>query len=880
MRTILKTLALCLLPTALSFSGFAQGTAFTYQGRLNDNGAPANGSFDLAFTLFNSESGGSAIAGPLTNSATPVSNGLFVVVLDFGPGVFNGASCWLDISLRTNGGAFTDLSPRQLLTPSPYAVFANAAGNLNGTLPAAQLTGVIANTNLPTSPTFPGAVTAGAFSGNGAALTALNASTLATGTVPLTQLSGITSNQLDPATWQLATNLNGGNAALASNVVSGIALSNAFLTNAFVTNSVFAGNGAGLTNLNASQLAGGVIPLAQLPAAVVTNGATGVNITGTFSGNGAAITNVSLLTANTFGAIAFTPNWGNFVFSSSPGGDVFPEAVVAADVNGDGKPDLISTDGSTLAVVTNNGSGGFVLSATYSVGPGISWVAAADVNGDGSIDLICPNFSTGTLLVLTNNGSGLFASNASYTVGTQPFFVVAADVNGDGKADLISADSGANTLTVLTNNGSGRFVLSGTYGVGSSPRSLVAADVNGDGHVDLISANFGANTLTVLTNNGSGGFSASATYTVGFEPQSVAAADVNGDGHVDLISANRESDTLTVLTNNGGGGFVTSGTYSLDAPTSVAAADVNGDGHVDLIVADYSLSALTVFTNNGSGGFVTSGVYSVGADPVSVVAADVNGDGHVDLISAGNEAYTLTVLFNAPASYNGDFIGNGSGLTALNASQLNGQIANSNLPANASFSGTVTAAAFSGNGSSLTGLNAGNLTSGTVPLAQLPAAVVTNNASSISLTGTFSGNGAGLTSLNASQLTSGTVPSARVSGTYSSAVAFNNTGNSFTGSMQLGGLGTAIGFLQAGQSIMPGSGTVETNFIVNYPQTFTTTPKIIVSLANDPGFENVSDTFAVSVSSNSVTAFRINVVRVDTATGWSQQLRVNWWAWQ
>ena len=82
----------------------------------------------------------------------------------------------------------------------------------------------------------------GTFSGNGAGLTSLNASQLSSGTIPLAQLTGITSNQLEAATWQQATNLNGGNAALASNVVSGIAI-----TNAFITNSVFAGNGAGLT---------------------------------------------------------------------------------------------------------------------------------------------------------------------------------------------------------------------------------------------------------------------------------------------------------------------------------------------------------------------------------------------------------------------------------------------------------------------------------------------------------------------------------------------------------------------------------------------------------------------------------------------------------
>ncbi len=124
----------------------AQGTAFTYQGRLNDGGRPATGIYDLRFVIYDSTNQpGNAIAGPLTNSATAVINGLFAVKLDFGTGVFTGNPCFLDISVRTNGStnAFTILSPRQPLTPTPYAIFANTASNVSGSLSAAQLTGTL-----------------------------------------------------------------------------------------------------------------------------------------------------------------------------------------------------------------------------------------------------------------------------------------------------------------------------------------------------------------------------------------------------------------------------------------------------------------------------------------------------------------------------------------------------------------------------------------------------------------------------------------------------------------------------------------------------------------------------------------------------------------
>ena len=125
----LKIASLCLLPLALCLSAAAQGTAITYQGRLLTSGASANGSYDLTFKLFAANSGGSALAGPLTNSATGVSNGLFTVTLDFGPSVFTGANRWLEIVVCTNGpGAFSTLAPRQQLTPAPYALISEIGG--------------------------------------------------------------------------------------------------------------------------------------------------------------------------------------------------------------------------------------------------------------------------------------------------------------------------------------------------------------------------------------------------------------------------------------------------------------------------------------------------------------------------------------------------------------------------------------------------------------------------------------------------------------------------------------------------------------------------------------------------------------------------------
>jgi hypothetical protein len=177
MKMHFKYLPAVLLLFSVNHAGLAQTTAFTYQGRLEANGAPANGSFDLVFSLFNTNTGGSQIGGALTNAATAVSNGLFTVAPNFGGGIFTGAEYWLQIGVRTNGdtGSFTTLSPLQEITPAPSAIVANSALNLIGTLPGTQLTG-----------TLPASLLAGSygdavnftnsdnhFNGNGSGLTGL-----------------------------------------------------------------------------------------------------------------------------------------------------------------------------------------------------------------------------------------------------------------------------------------------------------------------------------------------------------------------------------------------------------------------------------------------------------------------------------------------------------------------------------------------------------------------------------------------------------------------------------------------------------------------------------------------------------------------------------
>ncbi len=140
------TAALLSAVASLVSPAFGQGTAFTYQGRIYDGTNAANGNYDMRFYIYDAPIAGSLVAGPITNAPIFVTNGLFTVQLDFGPGVFTGPASWLHIGVRTNGsaGGYTALSPRQQLTPTPYAIFAEGANaaNLSGTVPLGDLSGV------------------------------------------------------------------------------------------------------------------------------------------------------------------------------------------------------------------------------------------------------------------------------------------------------------------------------------------------------------------------------------------------------------------------------------------------------------------------------------------------------------------------------------------------------------------------------------------------------------------------------------------------------------------------------------------------------------------------------------------------------------------
>jgi hypothetical protein len=358
---------------------------------------------------------------------------------------------------------------------------------------------------------------------------------------------------------------------------------------------------------------------------------------------------------------------------------VAPLALVVADFNGDHKPDLavanscgsdptcnVSTLG-TVSILLGNGDGTFQAQSTLSVGYDPDAIVAADFNGDGKADLAVGNFNDSTVSVLIGNGDGTFKPKVSYTVDHgQPYGIVAADLNHDGKLDLAVSTTGATTVSILLGNGDGTFQSHKDYWAGNGAGILAAADLNGDSNIDLVVPDLGwaeraDSKVTVLFGNGDGTFRSHVLYNTGVAPGALALGDFNGDGKLDLVVGENPAVVetpdcgcarISVLLGNGDGTYMPSVDYATGRfPSSVAVGDFNGDGHLDIAVANYGTlvapaNTISVLLGNGDGTFQPQVTYTVGNNPTAIAVADVNHDGKLDLVfsNSGDTSPNIGVL--------------------------------------------------------------------------------------------------------------------------------------------------------------------------------------------------------------------------------------------
>lgn len=247
---------------------------------------------------------------------------------------------------------------------------------------------------------------------------------------------------------------------------------------------------------------------------------------------------------------------GSFTVKGSTNSGIGSTAAAAGDFDGDGKLDVAVANpgtvaaGGSVSVLLGNGDGTFKLPAvSLKTGAMTNSVIARDVNGDSKLDVVATS-STGVDVIL-GNGNGTFATAVPFLAGVAALSVGAADFNGDGKQDLFAINASTNNLSVLLNAGgagSGLFAAAKIIASGGdTPVAVISADLDGDGRPDLATANSVSNDVSALLGNGNGTFAAIPPLAVGGGPRSVAGAELNGDGSLDLVSANATSGNISVL---------------------------------------------------------------------------------------------------------------------------------------------------------------------------------------------------------------------------------------------------------------------------------------------------------------------------------------------
>jgi FG-GAP-like repeat/Bacterial Ig-like domain len=376
---------------------------------------------------------------------------------------------------------------------------------------------------------------------------------------------------------------------------------------------------------------------------ITNNGSIGVML-GKSDGTFDALTSYAMLQR--------TPLYGIYTAS---------DAMKLADINGDGKWDLIVAEptNQTVAVLIGNGTGGFQAPIGYEFQANTASIALTDANGDTVPDLfvILKGIYTASAQIALNNGTGTFelTSPLGYETGTKASKVSVADINADGNLDVVSVGSDGTTLaSVMLGNGDGTLQSKQEYSLTKNATDLQVADFNADGKLDLVTANLsysGTSSVSILLGDGNGSFSSNTEIPTGTDmtPQAVVVADLNADGKQDVVvghSTYSSNPPLVVLLGKGDGTFETSIGYSGFKVNAIQIADMNADGRQDIVIADRDANKIGLFPGKGNGTFKPGVTISTGKNASSLAIADLNDDDRPDVAVVGGGSGVVYALIN------------------------------------------------------------------------------------------------------------------------------------------------------------------------------------------------------------------------------------------
>jgi hypothetical protein len=330
-----------------------------------------------------------------------------------------------------------------------------------------------------------------------------------------------------------------------------------------------------------------------------------------------------------------------------------PRSVVTVDVDGDGRPDVVSANAGngTVSVLSGTGAGVLGPATSIAVGGSPTTVSAGDFNHDNDPDLAVTAFATApatpAVSVLLGSAGASFGAPVSYPLDLDALAGAVADVNADGNLDIVAVDPFG--VSVLTGTGDGSFGAAVRQPLGTFLSSVSVGDVNGDHDPDLVLGQFAGQVLVVLGGPGAT-FGAPTGFDAGVTPDAAAIGDVDGDGHPDLAVADFSAPAVAVLLGAGDGTFAPATSFPTGVvggmATHVAIARLDGDARPDIVVTNSGANNVSVLLNAGNGAFGPATAYATGTNPFAAAVGDLNADGAGDLVVANTGSANVSALLS------------------------------------------------------------------------------------------------------------------------------------------------------------------------------------------------------------------------------------------